>query len=107
MTKEEFLNKVLEVGTTEDDVARRTLLTEITDEVSKVYDEVGVLNTTIDSLNTNLNKVNDDLTKAQKANMELFLRVGTPKTETEVNNSNAGVDSEPEKLKFEDLFKSN
>ena len=57
MTKEEFLNKVLEVGTTEDDVARRTLLTEITDEVSKVYDEVGVLNTTIDSLNTNLNKV--------------------------------------------------
>ena len=106
MDKETFLSKIIEVGTTEDDVARRTILTEITDGVSKVYDDVGVLNTTIDSLNTNLSKANDDLSKAQKANMELFLRVGAPKTEAEVNNSNAGVEAEPEKLKFEDLFKS-
>ncbi len=79
MDKETFLSKILEVGTITDDVERRTLLTEISDEVSKVYDDMDGLNTTIDSLKTNLTKTNENLEKAQAENMKLFLRVGEQK----------------------------
>ncbi len=105
MDKETFLSKILEVGTIEDEIQRRTLLTEITDGVSSVYDNVDTLNTNIESLNTSLTKANEDLEKAQKANMDLFLRVGEQKTQSEVNQNNTGVGKEPEKRKFEDLFK--
>lgn len=106
MDKETFLSKILEVGTITDDIERRTLLTEITDGVSAVFDNVNNLNTQIDTLNGNLTKVNEDLDKAQKANMELFLRVGEQKSPTDVNKNNTGVDDkQPEKRKFEDLFK--
>ena len=105
MDKETFLSKILEVGTLEDDVQRRTLLTEISDSVSEVYDNVDSLNTTIESLNTNLTKVNTDLENAQKENMKLFLRVGEQKSGADINKSNTGFDKEPEKRKFEDLFK--
>ena len=105
MDKETFLSKIVEVGTIEDDVQRRTLLTEITDGVSSVFDDVDTLNTTIDSLNANLTKTSDDLEKAQKANMEYFRRLGEQKSSQEVNQNNTGLEKEPEKRKFEDLFK--
>ena len=39
MNKEEFLDKLKEIGTEEDEVARRTMLSDLTDEVTRVYDE--------------------------------------------------------------------
>lgn len=105
MDKETFLSKIMEVGTITDDVERRTLLTEITDGVSGVFDDVDTLNTNIESLTTNLTRVNEDLEKAQKANMDLFLRVGEQKSQTGVNQTDTGITKEPEKRKFEDLFK--
>jgi len=106
MDKDTFLAKIMEIGTITDDVERRTKLTEITDGVSEVYDNVDNLNATINSLNENLTKVNGDLEKANKANMDLFLRVGEQKTQADVNQTSTGVEKEPQKRKFEDLFKS-
>ena len=105
MDKETFLSKILEVGTIDDEIQRRTLLTEITDGVSSVYDNVDTLNTTIDSLNANLTKTSEDLEKAQKANMEYFKRISAQKSQQEVVQTETGVGKEPEKRKFEDLFK--
>lgn len=104
MNKEEFLQKILDIGTCTDDIERRSMLTDITDQVSKIYDDNTSLNTTIESLNSNLVKVNSDLEKAQKANMELFLRVGS-KDEKTTKEEITGEKQEPEKRKFEDLFK--
>lgn len=107
MDKKTFLDTITQLGTITDDVERRTILTNLSDEVSKVYDEKDSLNTTITSLNEKLTKTSEDLTKAQKANMDLFLRVGTQKSGAEINSSSTGVKDEPEKdkRKFEDLFK--
>lgn len=104
MDRETFLEKIKEIGTITDDIERRTLLTEISDGITGVYDNMDNLNVTINSLNENLTKVNGDLEKANKVNMDLFLRVGEQKTQKEINNT--GIEKEPEKRKFEDLFKN-
>lgn len=91
MDKETFLNKVKEIGSLENDVERRNKLSELSDEVSKVYDNNELLNTTISSLNESLTKTNKDLEDAQKANMKLWLKVGEQKTENEVNEGNLGI----------------
>lgn len=106
MDRDTFLSKIKELGTITDDIERRTILTEISDGITEVYDNVDNLNTTISSLNTNLEKVNGDLEKANKANMDLFLRVGEQKSTKEVNQTSTGINKEPEKRKFEDLFKN-
>ena len=91
MDKAEFLEKIKNIGTCEDDVTRRTMLTELQDDVSNVFDT-----------NENLTKENNDLkgdnNRLYDENMKLFLRVSDDKE----------PDDEPkppkEKRKFEDLF---
>lgn len=106
MTKDEFLEKIKEIGTCEDDVSRRTLLAEMTDSVSKIYDDIDASNSTINSLNETISKNNEDMEKLRQANMNLFLRVGVDKTPSEVLEDTKGIKTETkEKRKFEDLFK--
>lgn len=105
MNREDLINMIIEVGKVEDSVSRNALLTDISDEVGKLYDNADSLNTTIESLNTNLTKSNEDLKKAQEENLKLFLRVGEQKNSQEVNKVDTGINKEPEKRKFEDLFK--
>lgn len=107
MDKNKFLETITQIGTIEDDVERRTLLTNLSDEVSKVFDEKDTLNTMINSLQDEVKTTSDKLTKAQAENYNLFKRIGTQKTGAEINNSSTGVknDEPGEKRKFEDLFK--
>lgn len=99
MDKQGFLDKLKTVGTSEDETERRSILAELTDEVSRVYDE-----------NSSLSESNksyiDDNEKLRSANMQLFLQVGANKTEEEVKTSLTGVKDEPtpEPRKFENLF---
>ena len=76
MDKQGFLDKLKAIGTSEDEVERRTMLSELTDEVSRVYDE-----------NSSLTESNksylEDNEKLRSANMQLFLRVGENKTQTQ------------------------
>lgn len=99
MDKEEFIKKIQEIGGCEDEVQRRTLLAEVNDEVSKVYDER-------DTLSATNQKQTEDMETLRKANMDLFLRVGSQKTDVDANKDLTGINSEPpkEKRKFEDLF---
>ena len=107
MDKQTFLDTITQIGTIEDDVERRTLLTNLSDEISKVFDEKDTLNTMITSLQDEVKTTSDKLTKAQAENYNLFKRVGTQKSTDEINSSSVGVKDEPkeEKRKFEDLFK--
>lgn len=98
MNKEEFLDKLKEIGTEEDEVARRTMLSDLTDEVTRVYDE----NSTLSEANT---KYEEDNEKLRSANMQLFLKVGANKTEKEVNEDKTGIkEDKVEPRRFENLF---
>lgn len=74
MTKEEYLSKLSELGTCEDDAQRRVMITEIVDAANAVYNEM-------DMLKTSNTKFEADNKKLQEYNMQLFLRVGNQKQE--------------------------
>ena len=98
MDKQEFLDKLNSIGTTEDDVERRTMLSELTDEVSRIYDENSSL---VESNNSYL----EDNEKLRSANMQLFLRVGDNKLPKEQQEDDTGIkEEETEPRKFKDLF---
>lgn len=111
MDKDTFLSKITEIGTCEDDVARRTLLTELSDGVSQVFDDFATSEQTsketIETLNQTIEKNKEDITKLQDANMTYFLRLNSQNNEGNNSNSASTGIKEPEsnKRKFEDLFK--
>lgn len=92
MNKEEFLESITAIGSSEDDVARRELLADLSEKVTSIFDD----NNTLTENNKNLAADNE---KLREANMKLFLRVGeqrepdTPKT-----------DPTPERRSFKNLF---
>lgn len=99
MDKQTFLDKLKAIGTSEDETERRTMLSELTDEVSRVYDENSTLTETNQSYL-------EDMEKLRSANMQLFLRVGENKTPGQINEDKTGVKDEvpPEPRRFENLF---
>lgn len=103
MDKEGFLDKIKEIGTCEDEVDRRSLLSELSEDVSKVFDDLNVSNETIATLNNTIAENNNDMEKLRQANMDLFKRIGAEKTEGEKLKDN-GFEEEKPKRKFEDLF---
>ena len=97
MDKQAFLDRITEIGTCDDDVQRRTLLAELSEESEKVFDAFASATET----STNLAADNE---KLRAANMKLFLRVGEAKDQGEVEKDRTGLEQPKEKLKFEDLF---
>lgn len=98
MDKNQFLEMVKQIGTIEDDVERRTKLTELTDSVSAIFDS----NSELIEKNK---QFEDDNEKLRNANMQLFLRVGVNKTEKEIQEDQVGkTEEDKEPRKFEDLF---
>lgn len=107
MDKDTFLSKITEIGTCENQAERNSLLTSLSDEVSKVFDDFTVANTTIDTLNETINKNKEDISALQRYNMDLFKKIGTEKPGAEQTKDSTGIE-QPEsnnKRKFEDLFK--
>lgn len=98
MDKNQFLEMVKQIGTIEDEVERRTKLTELSDSVSGIFDSNV-------ELNEKVKNYEEDNEKLRSANMQLFLRVGANKTEKEIQENQVGkTDEEKEPRKFEDLF---
>lgn len=91
MTKDELLQNLTTIGTTEDEVERRSLITSISGEVSGLYD-------TNETLTASNAKFEADNKKLKEYNMELFLRVGGQKKEKEI------PEEKGEKLTYENLF---
>lgn len=98
MDKDALLNLIKDIGTIDDEVERRTKLSNLTDEVTSLYD-------TRVTLEGEKTKFEEDNEKLRKANMELFLKVGSTKSEEEIQKDTTGIDTEEKKpRKFEDLF---
>lgn len=96
MGKEEVLKRLQEIGTIDDDVKRREVLTEVTEEVTSIYDQASQLTTDVEN-----NK--KEIEKLREANMKLFLKVGEVKTK-EQRMEEEGIEKEKDPRKFEDLF---
>ena len=75
MVKDEFIQKIQEIGQCEDDAQRLSMLAELSDEGSKIYDD-------FDEVSASNKKYIDDNETLRKANMDLFLRVGQKKDTT-------------------------
>lgn len=98
MEKQDFLNRITAIGSCDDDVQRRELLSQLSEEASKDYDNLATLTET----NTTLMSDNETL---RQANMKLFLRVGADKDPDEQNKDKTGVDDKgKEKRSFDNLF---
>ena len=107
MDKDTFLSKITEIGLTEDQAQRNSLLAGLSDEMTSVFDNFANANNQITELNETINKNKEDITALQRYNMELFKKIGTSKTEAEATKDSTGIE-QPEsnnKRKFEDLFK--
>lgn len=103
MDKETFITMVQSIGTCEDDVERRTMLTNLQDEISKVYDSMETDKVTLNTLNETIKSKDLEIDNLQKANMDYFRRLSSTKAEQK-GASDILIAEEPEKRKFENLF---
>lgn len=106
MDKQAILDKIQQVGTSDDDVKRREILTTLTDDIEVLYTNLESDRSTIAALNETIEKNKEDIDKLRESNMNLFLRVSANKTEEEAKQNSTGIkpDEDKPKLKFEDLF---
>lgn len=91
MKKEEMLSRITAIGACDDETERRELLAQLSEDAGKDYDAMENLTAT----NATLTEDNE---KLRSANMKLFLRVGTGKTEER------DVDTPKDKRSFDNLF---
>ena len=98
MLKDEFLSRLTAIGSCDDDVERRELLSQLSEEASKDYDNLATLTET----NQTLTDANE---KLRDANMKLFLRVGETKDPDEKRKDETGIKEEAKtKRSFDNLF---
>lgn len=97
MDKNEFLSKIQEIGTCEDDATQRALLSELSNDVSAVYDE-------IDTLRSDNKQMTADMETLRSANMKLFQQVGIQKSPEDIAHDKGEPTPPPEKRSFNNLF---
>lgn len=95
MDKEKFDQLIKDIGTTEDDVTRRSLLSELS-ECADIFDNVAQLETDKENLSNEIDRL-------QQENMKLFLKIPN-KTEDDARKESHLTDKDEDKLKFENLF---
>lgn len=93
ITKQEFLDRIQAIGTCEDEVERRTLLSDLSEDGAAIFDDY-------DAAETARKSAVEDNEKLRAANMKLFLRVGDKQEPDPV----PGNEPQKEKRKFESLF---
>lgn len=88
MDKTELISKIKEIGTCEDDVTRRDLLTSLSEACEQDYDE-------LEQLKQNNQTLTNDNESLRAANMKLFLKVGESKTKEEIIQNQTGINQDP------------
>lgn len=99
MDRAEFENSIKEIGTCEDEVKRRELLTSLNDKIGNVFDD----NATLKADNDKYKEENEKLIES---NRKYFMRLETQNTQKEKQNEVTGEKEEEPKepRKFENLF---
>lgn len=99
MTKDEFLNEIKTIGSSEDPANMRAMLAELQNKVSSDYDA-------LETSQNEVTRLTNDNESLRAANMKMFLSIGETKSDAEIRKGDTGsVGSEPKPpRKFEDLF---
>ena len=99
MDREEFENSIKEIGTCEDEVKRRELLTSLNDKMGNVFDDN-------ETLKTDNDKYKEENERLIESNRKYFMRLETQKTEQGKQKEVTGEEGEEPKepRKFENLF---
>ncbi len=95
MLKQEFLDKLTEIGTCEDDTQRRSMLAGLSTEAEKLYDD----NEKLTDSNKDLTAKNENL---RSANMDLFLQIGNKRKPDD--DSSGGAEDDHKAKTYESLF---
>lgn len=90
MDRKEFEDKIKEIGTCEDEVKRRELLTELNDSAVSVFDD----NETLRAENT---KQKEDNEKLIESNRKYFMRLETQRTSKQELEDNTGIQEQEKK----------
>lgn len=96
MNRDELINAIKEIGTCEDSTERLSKLTDLQDNVSKVFDNVDLLtgeNTKLKESNT---KKDEQILKAQQYAMDMFLKNGEQKSNAQIVSQKTGMEEEKE-----------
>lgn len=107
MNKEELLNSITEIGKCEDITERLSLLTNLHDNVDKLYNDLDIEKQGNEKLKEELETRTKELNTAQEYNMQMYLRLGESKKDSEVQKEETGVKPEEkvEHKSFEELSK--
>lgn len=94
MDKQEFLERITEIGKQEDVAEMRAMLTTLSDDAGVVFDER-------ESLSESNKQYVEDNEKLRQANMKLFLQVGEQRKPEEPEPV---VPPKPQRMSFDALF---
>lgn len=94
MNRDEFITLIKEVGSSEDDVKRRDLLSDLETKLTPIFEE----RDTLKKENTEIKEDNETL---RQANMKLFLKVGDSQNKDEIPDVKEETKT---RLRYEDLF---
>lgn len=106
MDKDTFINSIKEIGSCEDGIERLNKLTNLEDEISKIFDDKTGLETENQTLKETIKTKDEEIQKANKYAMDMFLKVGEQKTESQVQSENTGIETQKKEYKsYEELAK--
>ena len=98
MNKDKILETITTIGTIEDEVERRELLTQLSETVTDIYDSKEKAEQTAEKYITENEKL-------REYNNKLFLRIGEPRTPEQIQKNSTGVkEDKQEPRRFENLF---
>lgn len=97
MDKDTFINSIKEIGSCEDKLERLNKLTNLQEEINKVFDDKTGLETEVQNLKDSITKKDEEIDKANKYAMDMFLKVGEQKTEGQVQSASTGIKQEEKK----------
>jgi uncharacterized protein YoxC len=105
MDKNTFIERIKDIGSTEDVTERLSKLTSLSDEMNEVFDSVDNLNTQITSFTEKETEYKDHIDRLQKFNMDLYKRLGVEQTPAQQKASTGIKEPEEAKIEFDDIFK--
>ena len=107
MDKDTFINSIKEIGSCEDGIERLNKLTNLQDEVSKLFDDKTGLESEVQTLKDSITKKDEEIQRANQYAMDMFLKVGEQKTEMKLQEEKTGIKQEEEKTyrSYEEIAK--
>lgn len=106
MDKDTFINSIKEIGISEDSTDRLTKLTDLQENISKIFDDKAELENQVQTLKETITKKDEEINKTNAYARDMFLKVGVQKSQSQVQSESTGIEKEKKEYKsYEELAK--